>query len=161
MWRRINKKKNKEFYKDKIFEAACKYRKIAVNKETGEPDSCTAITCKQCALYHRYCGDGCTQCWSRWLEEEHIETVLDGVEKRYLESVIRPFRNRVEHIQKSNIGGEEYTFIRIFVKCYKPEEGNEAIFLPFFDGAKMYTGMEKEKFYTIEELGLFDNGDNA
>lgn len=28
--------KNKEFYKDKIYEAACKYRRIAVNKETGE-----------------------------------------------------------------------------------------------------------------------------
>lgn len=146
--------KNKEFYKDKIFEAACKYRKIAVNKETGEPDSCTAITCKQCALYHRYCGDGCTQCWNRWLEEEHIETVLDGVEKRYLEAVLRPFKNRIRYVKKCGIGSK-LNYIRTWLDRYDDPQYTDHFDLPYFDGLKMYTGMKKDKYYTIEELELF------
>lgn len=147
--------KNKEFYKDKIYEAACKYRRIAVNKETGEPCGCIS-NCNGCAFnVKKYYPETCTSKWKKWLEEEHVEPILDEVEKRYLESVIRPFRNRVKYIRKSEFG-KEFTFINICVYCYIDTEVDDDILLPYFDETKMYTGMEKNKFYTLEELGLFE-----
>ncbi len=74
--------------------------------------------------------------------------ILDEEEKRYLEGVIRPFRNKVAYIKKvGNFSSDE--FITIQLK-------NEVIDLPYFKPNTMYKGMELSKVYTIEELGLFE-----
>lgn len=71
--------------------------------------------------------------------------ILDDAEKRYLKGVIRPFRNEVLGIKKK-CTVEEY--IAIIVKdC-------QIIYLPYFKEGTMYQGMEKDKRYTLEELGL-------
>lgn len=70
--------------------------------------------------------------------------ILDKKEKEYLSAVIRPFRNRVEYIQKKDIGNE---FIEI-------ELDDEFFYLPYFEKYTMYKGMELNKKYTLKELDL-------
>ena len=71
--------------------------------------------------------------------------ILDDIEKEYLRAVIRPFRDRVKYIEKC--GGYERDYIKIGVK-------GEPIVFPFFKKNTMYKGMEQNKGYTLEELGL-------
>lgn len=91
------------------------------------------------------------------IEEPEYQTVyeskleiLDEVEKRYLSNVIRPFRGNVRFITKRRywIDSTEYNDISICIK------NNSSIILPKFIANKMYKGMEIEKTYTLEELGL-------
>lgn len=148
--------KNKEFYKDKIYEAACKYRNLAVDKETGELCDCFNTPCENCPLLdikdeH---GGSCTDTWRYWLEQEHVEPLLTSKEKRYLENVVRPFKDRVKSIQKNDTT-KKYTCIHVDTYLYDDSGYTDSFSLPYFDGAKMYTGMEVRKCYTLEELGLF------
>lgn len=73
--------------------------------------------------------------------------ILDDAEKRYLKGVIRPFRNRVKYITKRNImyRKKEYIYIHVTDDC---------ICLPCFRKGSMYKGMEIDKNYSLEELGL-------
>ena len=74
--------------------------------------------------------------------------ILDDVEKRYLSAVIRPFRKRVDSIIKISdpLGSaKEYIFIKL---------DGDFFALPYFEAGTMYQGMELEKVYTLEELGL-------
>lgn len=76
---------------------------------------------------------------------QYKQEILDEIEKEYLRAVIRPFRNRVNYIEKC--GCHESEFIEIVVN-------EEVIELPFFKKNTMYKGMEQNKEYTLEELGL-------
>ena len=78
--------------------------------------------------------------------EKHI---LDKVEKCYLENLLRPFKDKVEFILKSKYKNKEYLYIQLNM--------NEWIGLPYFKKNTMYKGMELEKQYTLEEMGLFEN----
>ncbi|MDQ0153138.1 hypothetical protein J2S20_001847 [Moryella indoligenes] len=73
--------------------------------------------------------------------------ILDKVEKRYLSAVIKPWRDRVIHIAKMsfNMGKKEHLSITI--------KGDD-IYLPEFGPNTMYQGMELDRGYTLEELGL-------
>ena len=82
-----------------------------------------------------------------WLEQEYKPPILDDVEKAYLSSVIKPFRNEVECIVKYMFS-EEKEFLAICL--YNGEE----ITLPIFIRRTMYKGMKSRKEYTLEELGL-------
>lgn len=73
--------------------------------------------------------------------------ILDEVEKEYLSSVIKPFRDRVKYIKKRNYTSSKEYLVISFVTL-------ETIYLPCFDKGIMYKGMEQEKRYTLEELGL-------
>ena len=73
--------------------------------------------------------------------------ILDEKEKRYLEGVIRPFKDKVKYIEKIGNSLEEYIWIEI--------KGDD-IKLPFFKANTMYKSMELEKRYTLKELGLFE-----
>ena len=71
--------------------------------------------------------------------------ILDDAEKRYLKGVIRPFRDKVEYIEKVDVACEEYIHIQL----------NKAwAFLPHFRTGTMYKGMKPNHGYTLEELGL-------
>lgn len=62
--------KNKEFYKEKIFEIACEHSKVAV--VNGEPANCRSLNgCTSCDFYisEVRCKDG----FKDWLEKEHEE----------------------------------------------------------------------------------------
>lgn len=73
--------------------------------------------------------------------------ILDDTEKRYLKSIIRPFKNKVNHISKEDCyDGDCYISIEL------DDEGD--INLPYFKKETMYNGMEEDKKYTLKELGL-------
>ena len=76
--------------------------------------------------------------------------ILTEKEKEYLLSIIRPFRNRVEHISKINYGKYEY----ITIKCNEIYDALFSINLPCFEKGTLYTGMRVDKAYSLNELSL-------
>lgn len=77
--------------------------------------------------------------------------ILTLEERQYLRAVIKPFRSRVKTITKT------------YLECFNEfewlvlemiEDGNDASNFPFFEKGTMYKGMEANKKYTLEELGL-------
>ena len=76
--------------------------------------------------------------------------VLDKVEKEYLNAVIAPFRSKVASIRKWKDGlGYEFLCITIKEGSFEYEMN-----FPDFKAGTMYKGMELNKEYTLEELGL-------
>jgi hypothetical protein len=76
------------------------------------------------------------------------EEILDEIEKRYLENILKPFKNRNIKIKKCECFSSEYLYI------YTDDYSSEMSF-PEFDKGTMYKGMKKDYEYTIEELNLF------
>ena len=74
--------------------------------------------------------------------------ILDDVEREYLSVVIKPFRDRVRIIYKFRYAYSSSESIVISIK----DDNN--VYLPSFERGTMYKGMELEKSYTLEELGL-------
>ena len=72
--------------------------------------------------------------------------ILDDTEKRYLKSIIRPFKDKIRRISKeTTFGGEYYIYIDL---------DDDSISLPNFKKGTMYNGMKDNKEYTLKELGL-------
>nr|DAV20231.1 MAG TPA: hypothetical protein [Caudoviricetes sp.] len=78
------------------------------------------------------------------------QSILDKAEKRYLENVLRPFKDKVEFIRKVCEYSKSQDYIHIGIK------NDFDIDFPNFQQGTMYKGMELNKEYTIEELGLFE-----
>lgn len=79
------------------------------------------------------------------VEKEEKGNILDDVEKEYLRAVIKPFYKRVINIRKARYFGVEYIVINL---------NADSIVLPYFKEGKMYKGMEPNKSYSLQELGL-------
>ncbi len=77
------------------------------------------------------------------------DEILDSTEKRYLAVVIAPFKDRIKSITKIDVGDKQYITIK---QKESLSDGNIA--LPYFKSGTMYVGMESNKEYTLEELGL-------
>lgn len=76
--------------------------------------------------------------------------ILTKQEKEYLSNVIKPFRNKIESIAKYIDEDGEYISI-----TYKDLNGGTfSMAFPSYDDGTMYKGMELNKIYTLEELGL-------
>ena len=85
------------------------------------------------------------------IKKEDKKEILDKAEKEYLENLLRPFKNKVEYIQK-NWFDSCHSFLEVGMgKIY------ETFCLPTFETNKMYKGMEIGKEYTLKELGLFES----
>ncbi len=80
-----------------------------------------------------------------WLCSEYKESILDDVEREYLKAVCKPFRNRTKDIQKLDDGLEQCIFINL---------DDQSFSLPSFKRRTMYKGMELDKCYALEELGI-------
>ena len=78
---------------------------------------------------------------------ERKEEILDEVEKRYLASVIKPFRHKIKSIMKRSEYGS-LCYIKICIK------NDDAAYFPCFKENSMYKGMEPNREYTLEELEL-------
>ena len=106
----------------------------------------------KCVYYKNYSVEEFTLRWItdffNWLEEEYIPNILDDVEKAYLSAVIKPFRKDVKYIKKMDfvIRAKEYLLIKM--------RDLSTAGLPLFEKETMYKGMEVDKKYTLEELGL-------
>lgn len=77
--------------------------------------------------------------------------ILDNAEKEYLRNIINPWRNCVECISKYGLSNCEYIAIVYYDKLTEKEY---RMFFPSFAKGEMYKGMETNKHYTLEELGL-------
>ena len=99
------------------------------------------------------CVQDCKSCEERfveWLFEESEEPVLDEKEREYLSHVIKPFRENVICISKQEKGYEDDVYFIAIVL-----NGSERIHLPYFNAKSgMYIGMDSNKWYTLEDLGL-------
>lgn len=86
--------------------------------------------------------------FTKWLEEEYVPDILTDKEKAYLSAVIKPFRKDVKYIKKMDfvIKAKEYLLIKM--------HDLSTAALPLFEKGTMYKGMEVDKKYTLEELGL-------
>lgn len=74
------------------------------------------------------------------------QEILDEKEKEYLSNIIKPFKNKVVAIKK-NWGDCNREYIEI-------DLGDDDILLPYFKKGEMYRGMQSDREYTLEELGL-------
>ena len=92
--------------------------------------------------------EGCRERFIKWLLEEAKEPVLDDVEKEYLSAVIKPFRKKISCIRKNkdSLKGKNYIKIEF---C-----DGDCMFFPNLSNDEMYKGMELNKKYSLEELGL-------
>ena len=79
---------------------------------------------------------------------EYKPEILDETEKRYLRGVIRPFREKVRDIEII----QDKSMSREFITIRFKDDGD--LDFPYFQINTMYKGMEKDKKYTLEELGL-------
>ena len=82
-----------------------------------------------------------------WMAQEYKGDILDYAEKKYLSEVIRPFRKEVTCFVKQKDMIYCQDFITILV-------GDDYASLPRFERDTRYKGMEYDKTYTPEELGL-------
>lgn len=90
--------------------------------------------------------------------EEYKKSILDDREKKYLESLLRPYTKRFGKITitKAHFCIVDF-YIRIDFFAFKDDDITDNISLPYFSKSEhMYEGMEVDKSYTLEELGLFD-----
>ena len=87
-----------------------------------------------------------------WEEYKEPQEILTEEERDYLKAVIKPFRDRVKTINKvvNVVNGYAITI------CLESEtEGYDYyIHIPFFEKGKRYNGMQFDRKYTLEELGL-------
>lgn len=124
---------------------------------------CKQLSCEKCVFLKVCCDEVSSDCWinnkdiysDKFLNQEiEIDTdILSEKEKEYLKSIIRPFKDRVEYIEKKSIG--TLYFIAIAIKSIAIDCSIETIYLPYFEPeSKMYEGMELNKEYTLKELGL-------
>ena len=100
-------------------------------------------------IYREFFSGSVSTCstFTKWLEEEYKPNILEEKEKEYLAAVIKPFREKVKYIQKCfDLGNEAYIYIYV-KKC-------GSMIFPTFRRGTMYKGMEVNKRYTLEELGL-------
>lgn len=84
--------------------------------------------------------------------------VLDDAEREYLKTVLKPFRGAVKYVEKVSASvfdednrKEEYVFVAF--------DGGLFAF-PNFDAGTMYSGMELNKEYKLDELGITYEEDN-
>ena len=90
---------------------------------------------------------GCAN-WFTVHDIELIEEILDEKEKEYLSNIVKPFRDRVKHIQKLQSSTDKREYIEIKIRH------DSDINLPYFNENTMYKEMELGKEYTLEELGI-------
>lgn len=76
--------------------------------------------------------------------------LLDKVEKKYLESTLKPFKDNIKHIvKKIAICGKTYLFVRLF-------DGDFMEF-PFLKNEDMYGGLGLGIHYSPKELHLWED----
>ena len=79
---------------------------------------------------------------------EHKEQILDDVEKRYMSSFIKPFKDEIQSIEKNRNWANNSD------RLYFNMKNRDIFYLPNFKPGTMYKWMEPDKEYALDELGL-------
>ena len=127
-----------------------------IRRKDWEKDNYITLIDNQVVSQNGWSSGLCIDDFSADWWEEYKEPVLDEEEKKYLSAVIKPFRDRVKYIYKINVIDDCSQIISIRMERYDFEENLrcEYMDLPYFKKDTMYKGMETDKKYTLEELGL-------
>lgn len=80
--------------------------------------------------------------------QKEYKGYLRDEEKQYLSNIIKPFRDSVVWIGKVKVYDLDREYIQILI------DTDEEINLPSFEVGEMYKGIEDNKRYEVEELGL-------
>lgn len=78
--------------------------------------------------------------------------ILDDIEREYIKFVLKPFHEEVSYVEKlvdNLIDDGSYSKEFLYVKLHDGE-----FIFPDFDKGKMYVGMEVDKKYKLDELGI-------
>lgn len=75
--------------------------------------------------------------------------ILDDTEREYLKAVFKPFHHDIECVKKIRYRDDQFEFIEVTMNDHEI-----GMVFPDFEIAKMYTGMNPDKAYTLEELGI-------
>lgn len=130
-------------------------------KEIKDVDYCFAL--KENKILKCGSFEGCSDCafqgscWlnrTKWLLEEYKEPILTDEEKEYLKNLIKHFRNYIKYIERETedfYNGEQLESINIWME--KGDIGNFTI-IPIVETSLTFEGMEDERQYSLEELGL-------
>lgn len=87
--------------------------------------------------------------------EVEVPDILNKEEKEYLSAVIKPFRNQVTHIAKVHWTTPKRKCIEIEYRENIIEDRMlVSLYFPYLPNDEMYKGMEDNRTYTLEELGL-------
>ena len=136
-----------------------------------------AYTDKPSKLDTFWCSDGMSNCVCYYVpifqnirfedkEPTSLESIvhpqiLDDAEREYLSAVIKPFRDKVRYISKVVDDIKFMTFKQGIVEGYTDchlfirfADASDDMSFPTFCEGEMYEGMERNKWYTLEELGL-------
>lgn len=131
--------------------------------------NCGNTPCKECMFKYVICTG--PNSWAKnkelfsdkFLNQEieiEIPDILDKEEKEYLSAVIKPFRKKFVNIKKevrtfgvTKADERLYYYLTIRIESKTHVLSDEYINLPYFK-EDMYKGMEVDKCYTLEELGL-------
>lgn len=123
------------------------------------------INCSECPFYKVSCGLEVKDSWvfnkdvysdkflDQTIEVESPE-ILDKKEKEYLSYVIKPFRNRVTNIKKVFLITPKRKYIKIEYREDKIDAISVSLCFPDLPNDEMYKGMEDNRPYKLEELGL-------
>lgn len=123
-----------------------KYKDDILNTEIARINCCVHSDILQLD-----CVKDCSECKKyvvEWLLSEYKEQILDDVEKEYLSAVIKPFRKMIAYIVKAQDFDDGKQCIRIIL------QNGDGMHFPYLDDDAMYKGMEVNKEYSLEELGL-------
>lgn len=121
------------------------------NNIMNEYDGSIACGVRRLKGHNECAGIKCIDCNMdalKWLIAECKGLVLDDKEREYLSYGIRPFREKIECIYKHQMTYRDEYYIIVMLK------DGDSLMYPRFKGNTMYNGMEVEKEYTLEELGL-------
>lgn len=124
--------------------------------------TCIVRMCSNCTFRDVDCAPHSCKCWvthkdlynDKFLDqtiEVEAPDVLTKKEKEYLSAVIKPFRDRVTHIKKKAWTTPKRKYIEIE---YRENEVIHALCFPDLPNDEMYKGIEDNRPYKLEELGL-------
>lgn len=135
---------NIEKYKDEILN---EYQQL-IGKNISSCSDGTIMNKAIKTIAFKHCGKRLLGASSpfKWLYEEYKETILDDVEKDYLSAVIKPFRKKIKYIVIWRDGSEQFLHIELY--------DDEYVNFPNFKANTMYKGMEPNRWYSLDELGL-------
>lgn len=117
-------------------------------------DVCDYARCPDCKFYNEF--TGCRAERIRWLVEDCEKSILNDSEKIILRDIIKAFEQfgyEIKYIGRYPWSEEEHDFYLSFQNEYYGEVISPTL---YNKTSKMFKGMELEKDYTLEELGLND-----
>lgn len=134
------------------------YTKL-ISSEKQKGNYCYKNSCDDCPFSNVVCGYHNNDCWvahkdlysDKFLGQEveiDVPEILTKEEHDYLSAVIKPWGATIISISKckTKFANEEFIYIQVY--------NNPSILFPRFGLGTMYKGMEIDKHYTLEELGL-------